>query len=135
VYPATADITAGARFAQADSFVRRLPAGYRTSLTDAPLSGGEAQRLGLARAFAHDSRVLVLEDVAASLDTVTEHLIQHVLTGRLKGRTRVVVARRASTAAAMDVVAWLERGRLRAVAPHDRLWDDPAYRALFQGQS
>lgn len=135
VRPGTADIAAGARFAQADSFVRRLPAGYRTSIVDAPLSGGETQRLGLARAFAHDSRVLVLEDVAASLDTVTEHLIQQVLTGRLKGRTRVVVARRASTAAAMDVVAWLDGGRLRAVAPHDRLWDDPDYRALFQEQS
>src|SRR5262249_14239543 len=58
--------------AHADTFIERLPAGYATELAAAPLSGGETQRLGLARAFARDYRVLVLDDATSSLDVVTE---------------------------------------------------------------
>lgn len=125
-------IPAAAGAARADGFIRRLPSGYATALADAPISGGEAQRVGLARAFAHPGRLLVLDDVAASLDTVTEHEIGRVLTGELAGTTRLVVAHRASTAARADAVVWLEAGRVRAVGPHDVLLGDPAYRALFQ---
>jgi ATP-binding cassette subfamily B protein len=100
-------------------------------LHEAPLSGGEIQRLGLARAFAHAGRVVILDDVAASLDTMTEHEIATTLTGALADRTRIVVAHRASTAARADLVVWLVAGRLRAVAAHDRLWADRDYRALF----
>jgi ATP-binding cassette subfamily B protein len=109
-----------------------MPDGYRTHLADAPMSGGESQRLGLARAFAHAGLVIVLDDVAASLDTVTEHRISQVLTGELAGRTRLVVAHRASTAARADVVVWLDRGRVRAMAAHHELWRDCLYRALFE---
>lgn len=129
--PSRREVTAAARAARADGFVERLPAGYETPLADARFSGGEVQRLGLARAFAHPSKVLVLDDVAASLDTVTEHHIQQVLTGRLADRTRLVVAHRASTASRADLVAWLDGGRVRALGPHEQLWADPAYRAVF----
>jgi ATP-binding cassette, subfamily B, bacterial len=121
-----------ARAARADGFIRRLPQGYATPLAQAPMSGGEVQRVGLARTFAHAGHVIVLDDVAASLDTVTEHHISRVLTGALGDRTRVIVAHRASTAARTDSVAWLDHGRLRAMAPHDELWRDPEYRALFE---
>jgi ATP-binding cassette subfamily B protein len=73
----------------------------------------------------------VLDDVAASLDTVTEHHISRVLATTLVDRTRVVVAHRASTAARADAVVWLHEGVVRAVAPHARLWNDSEYRALF----
>jgi ATP-binding cassette subfamily B protein len=95
------------------------------------MSGGEVQRLGLARAFAHAGRVLVLDDVTASLDTVTEHHIQQVLTGALADRTRLIVAHRVSTAAHADLVVWLDNGRVRSVAPHHQLWIEPCYRAVF----
>jgi ATP-binding cassette subfamily B protein len=101
---------------------------------DAPMSGGEVQRVGLARTFAHARRVVVLDDVAASLDTVTEHHIGAVLTGALASHTRIVVAQRASTAARADAVVWLEGGRVRAYAPHDELWLDAEYRALFEAR-
>jgi ATP-binding cassette subfamily B protein len=130
--PPLEEVAAAARAAQADAFVRRMPEGYRTPLARAPMSGGESQRIGLARAFAHAGRVLVLDDVAASLDTVTEHEITGVLTGELADRTRLVIAHRASTAARADVVVWLERGRVRAVAPHRVLWGEATYRALFE---
>jgi ATP-binding cassette subfamily B protein len=132
VTPPSAEVVAAARAARADGFIRRMPLGYQTPLADAPMSGGEAQRIGLARTFAHAGRVVVLDDVASSLDTVTEHEISEVLTGELSGRTRIVVAHRASTAARMDFIVWLDRGRVRAIASHHSLWNDPGYRSLFE---
>ena len=70
--PSPARVREAARTARADDFVRRLPDGYATPCADAPLSGGESQRLGLARAFAHGGRLLILDDALSSLDTVTE---------------------------------------------------------------
>ena len=84
------------------------------------MSGGEVQRLGLARAFAHagQARLLILDDATSSLDTATEMLVSRALTDQMSGRTRLIVAHRAtSPAARADLVAWLDRGRLRALAP------------------
>lgn len=121
-----------ARAAQADAFIRRLPAGYRTPLARAPLSGGERQRLGLARAVAHGGRLIVLDDATSSLDTVTEAVVARAFDQALRGRTRLVVTHRAAIAARADDVAWLDQGRIRAMAPHAELWQDPDYRAVFQ---
>jgi ATP-binding cassette subfamily B protein len=129
--PDPQQVTAAARAARADTFIQRMPTGYQTLLARTPMSGGEIQRLGLARAFAHAGRVLVLDDVAASLDTVTEYHIRQVLTGALAGRTRLIVAHRVSTAAHADLVVWLDGGRVRSVAPHRQLWIEPCYRAVF----
>ncbi|MEB3959729.1 ABC transporter ATP-binding protein/permease [Streptomyces kunmingensis] len=122
-----------AEAAHADGFVRRLPDGYATACADAPLSGGEVQRLGLARAFAHGGRLLVLDDALSSLDMITEREIAAALLRHAPGTTRLVVAHRATTAARASTVAWLDAGRLRALGPHARLWNDPAYRAVFAG--
>jgi ATP-binding cassette subfamily B protein len=130
--PPDEQLEEAARAARADDFIRLLPEGYATPLAQAPMSGGETQRMGLARTFAHAGRVLVLDDVAASLDTVTEHHISRVLTGALGDRTRLVVGHRASTVARMDAVIWLDGGRVRAMAPHHELWQNPDYRALFE---
>ncbi|MFI7467146.1 ABC transporter ATP-binding protein [Nonomuraea sp. NPDC049646] len=118
--------------ARADGFVRRLPAGYDTPLAETPMSGGERQRLGLARAFARGDRLLVLDDATSSLDTVTEREVSRALTGDPRGRTRLITAHRLATAARADQVVWLEEGRVRAAGPHEVLWRDPAYRAVFQ---
>lgn len=130
--PALPVVAAAASAAQADGFIRRMPEGYRTPLDRTSLSAGEIQRMGLARAFAHEPRVLVLDDVAASLDTVTEQLVRRVLTTQMAGTTRILVVRRAATARAVDAVVWLDAGRVRAVAPHDDLWHHPDYRAIFE---
>ncbi|MEU5198539.1 ABC transporter ATP-binding protein [Streptomyces scabiei] len=128
--PSPARVGEAARAAHADAFVRRLPDGYATACADAPLSGGEAQRLGLARAFARDSRLLVLDDALSSLDTVTEHHITEALLGSTGG-SRLVIAHRVTTAARADAVAWLDGGKVRAVGPHAVLWRTAAYRDLF----
>jgi len=124
-----AEVRAAARAAEADGFVRRLPDGYDTPLERAPMSGGEAQRLGLARAILQGERVLVLDDATSSLDTATEMKVSAALGGLPS--TRLVVAHRVATAARADLVAWLDGGRVRALAPHAELWRDPDYRAVF----
>lgn len=126
----TDQVQAAARATCAHEFVSRLPHGYDTPLAETPMSGGEAQRLGLARAW-HASRLLVLDDATSSLDMVTEMQISQTLTTDHGGRTRLIVTHRVNTAARADLVVWLDNGHLRAVGPHQRLWNDPAYRAVF----
>ncbi|WP_128435687.1 ABC transporter ATP-binding protein [Streptomyces cyaneus] len=130
--PAPDRVREAARTAHADDFVRRLPRGYATAVADAPRSGGESQRLGLARAFAHGGRLLILDDALSSLDTVTEARITAALvsSGPHTG-TRLLIAHRAATAARADAVAWLDGGRVRAVGRHEELWQIRDYRAVF----
>ena len=121
---------AAARATHAHDYASRLPQGYHTPLPEAPMSGGEAQRLGLARAW-HARRLLVLDDATSSLDTATEMQISRTLTDDKLRRTRLIITHRAATAARADLVVWLEKGRVRAVGPHQRLWQDPSYREAF----
>ncbi|WP_406702571.1 ABC transporter ATP-binding protein/permease [Streptomyces albidoflavus] len=115
--------------AAADTFTDRLPHGPRTPLPEAPLSGGELQRLGLARAFTRPTRLLILDDATSSLDTVTAHLVARALTDT--PGTRLTITHRLTTAAQSDQVVWLDGGRIRGTGPHSVLWRDPAYRAVF----
>ena len=133
VAPPDREVELAAVAACADPFIRRLPHGYRTPLAAAPMSGGEVQRLGLARTFAHaaGARLMILDDATSSLDTATEMQVSRSLTRQLD-LTRLIVAHRAATAARADLVAWLDCGRLRAFGPHHELWADPAYRAAFE---
>ncbi|GAA1596227.1 ABC transporter ATP-binding protein [Kribbella sancticallisti] len=121
---------AAARATHAHDFVSRLPEGYFTPLPKTPMSGGERQRLGLARAWPAN-RLLVLDDATSSLDTATEMQISNTLTQDRHHRTRLIVTHRAATAARADLVVWLDRGRVRAVGPHQELWQDASYREVF----
>lgn len=129
--PPAARIDAALRDSAAAQLVRALPDGLATPPRDLRLSGGELQRLGLARAACRDARLVVLDDATSSTDTATEAQITAALDRALAGTTRLVVAHRAATAARADLVAWLDGGTLRALAPHARLRRDPAYRAAF----
>lgn len=96
------------------------------------MSGGEIQRLGLARAFCHAGRLLVLDDATSSLDTVTAREVERALAHEVRPGTRIVVAHRLSSAVRADLVVWLEDGRVRAAGLHEELWgQDPDYRAVF----
>ena len=126
-----AQVRRAAMAAQADHFIRRLPDGYDTAVRDARFSGGEVQRLGLARVMLADARIVLLDDATSSLDAATELEVSHALRRLLARRTSLLVAHRAGTAARADLVAWLDGGRVRALAPHAELWSDPAYREVF----
>jgi ATP-binding cassette, subfamily B, bacterial len=125
-------VRAAARATRADEFIARLPNGYDTPLAETPLSGGEAQRLGLARAWPA-GRVLLLDDATSALDMVTEMTVDRALAEPMVSgaRTRLVVTHRAAVAARADLVAWLAGGRLRGLGRHRDLWTDPEYRELF----
>jgi ATP-binding cassette subfamily B protein len=128
-----AAVREAARATHAHEFVSRLPAAYDTPLADAPMSGGERQRLGIARAWPA-SRLLVLDDATSSLDMVTEMQISRTLTADAgtRPRTRLIVTHRAATAARADLVVWLEAGRVRATGTHEQLWRrHPGYREVF----
>jgi ATP-binding cassette subfamily B protein len=124
------EVRSAAVATHAHEFVSRLPQGYDTPLTESPMSGGELQRLGLARAW-HAGRLLVLDDATSSLDMVTEMQISRTLTNDHGHRTRLIVTHRAATAARADLVVWLVAGEIHAVDTHEALWARPDYREVF----
>ncbi len=126
-------IVAAAAAAQADDFVRDLPAGYDTEIGEqgAGLSGGQRQRLAIARALLVEPRLLVLDDATSAVDPRVEARIIAGLRGH-PGRTTLLVAHRRSTLALADRVAVLDRGRIAAVGTLEELErDSPHFRRLF----
>jgi ABC-type multidrug transport system fused ATPase/permease subunit len=104
-----------ARLAHADAFIRALPRGYDTPLGEdgVGLSGGQAQRLALARAFLKDAPVLVLDEPTSHLDPASEAEVVEAMTRLRRGRTVLLIAHRLTTVFTADRVVVLERGRLR----------------------
>lgn len=127
-----ATLIGAARSAGAHGPVSRLPAGYRTPLSQAPMSGGEIQRLGLARAILRRPRLLVLDDATSSLDTVTEEQVSSAMASALPRVTRLIVTHRAATAARADLVVWLHDGVLAGIGPHHALLHAAGYRSVFE---
>ena len=114
---------AAARLANADSFIKRLPDGYNTMLTNdgANLSQGQRQLLAIARAAVADPPVLILDEATSSIDTRTEALVQRGMDGLMYGRTSFVIAHRLSTVRNADCIAVLEQGRIIERGSHDEL--------------
>src|SRR5207245_10219833 len=92
------------------------------------LADGRTQLLRVARALAHDPRVLILDEATASVDTETEALIQDALGVLLKGRTAIVIAHRLSTIQHVDEILVMHKGRIRERGTHQAL---PAERGLY----
>jgi ATP-binding cassette subfamily B protein len=121
---ATADeIARAARIANADGFIAKLEKGYGTLIGErgVRLSGGQKQRIAIARAVLADPRILILDEATSNLDSESEALIQHSLTGLMEGRTSFVIAHRLSTVRHADRIVVLEAGRLVEVGTHDQL--------------
>lgn len=126
-----ARLHAALRSAGAEDFVARLPQRMDTPLAGLRLSGGEIQRLGLARAACRGARLIVMDDALSSVDTATEAAISSALQQACRGATRLLIAHRASTAARADFVVWLHDGTLAGIGTHRELLADPAYRRVF----
>lgn len=117
------EVGAAAAAAGADEFVRCLPAGYDTPVGErgARLSGGQAQRIALARAFLVDAPLVILDEATASLDPETDAAIQASLAKLLQGRSALIIAHRLSTVRSADKILVLDEGRIVEQGTHEAL--------------
>jgi subfamily B ATP-binding cassette protein MsbA len=134
-----ADIERAARQAQAHDFIAALPEGYATSVGErgVKLSGGQAQRLAIARAFLKDPPILILDEATSDLDAESEFLVQQALSELMRGRTVLVIAHRLATVKHADRVVVVHAGRIAELGNHDELMARPdgIYRRLATLQS
>jgi len=117
------EVIEAAKLANADQFIRRLPQGYHTVLTErgANLSEGQRQLLAIARAILANPRILILDEATSSVDTRTEMAIQEGLRQLMKGRTSFVIAHRLSTIRTADQVLVIDGGRIVERGRHEEL--------------
>jgi ABC-type multidrug transport system fused ATPase/permease subunit len=126
-----------ARIAHAASFIEGLPQGYetRTGERGVRLSGGEKQRIAIARAVLRDPPILILDEATSSLDAESEQLVQDALDHLMKGRTTFVVAHRLSTIIRADKILVLDRGMIVETGTHQELLEARGvYCRLYQKQ-
>ncbi|CAN5531180.1 ABC transporter ATP-binding protein [soil metagenome] len=117
------EIQAAARLAAIHDRIRELPQGYDTMVGERgyKLSGGEKQRVALARVLLKDPRILVLDEATSALDTVSERLIQAAIERVMKGRTTIAIAHRLSTILRADLILVFDRGRIVERGRHEEL--------------
>ncbi|MFT0172173.1 thiol reductant ABC exporter subunit CydD [Paraburkholderia mimosarum] len=130
-------LRAAAANAGADAFIQALPHGYDTRLGErgVGLSGGQIQRLALARAFLKDAPVLLLDEPTASLDAHTQASLHHALRRLARGRTVILVAHRLATAALADSIVVIDKGKAVQSGTHARLADEEGvYRRLIEAE-
>jgi subfamily B ATP-binding cassette protein MsbA len=134
-----AEVERAARQAQAHDFVAALPEGYATSVGErgVKISGGQAQRLAIARAFLKDPPILILDEATSDLDAESEFLVQQALSELMKGRTVLVIAHRLATVKHADRVVVVHAGRIAEMGTPDELMarSDGIYRRLATLQS
>lgn len=131
------EIMRAAKIANAHDFIVRLPDGYDTKVGERGhrLSGGEKQRIAIARAIVHDPRILILDEATASVDTETERQIQEAISRLVKGRTTFAIAHRLSTLRNADRLVVLDKGQIVEIGTHEQLLDKKgAYHKLVEAQ-
>ncbi len=117
------EVIKAAKSANAHEFITKLPDGYNTKIGEGgmSLSGGEKQRISIARAIIQSPDILILDEATASMDTRTERKIQVAIDALKEGRTIIAIAHRLSTLRDADMLCVIENGELKEMGTHDKL--------------
>ncbi len=126
------------RFAQLDKFINKLPQKEKTLVGErgVKLSGGEKQRVSIARALLANKKILILDEATSSLDSHTEREIQRDLDKLMKNRTSIIIAHRLSTVMKADLIVVMDKGKIIEIGTHKQLKRKPngAYQKLWKIQ-
>ncbi|MBO1679512.1 ABC transporter ATP-binding protein [Bittarella massiliensis (ex Durand et al. 2017)] len=131
------EITAAARAAQADDFVQSFPDGYDTDLGQGGVnvSGGQKQRLCIARALLKKPKILILDDSTSAVDTATDARIRQAFATDLAGTTKIIIAQRITSVCDCDQIIVMDGGKIAAVGTHDQLMEtSDIYRDVYESQ-
>ena len=132
------EVLKAAKMANADEFIKKLPKGYDTVIGErgVKLSGGEQQRINIARTILKNPPILILDEATSSLDSESEKLIQDALWKLIKGRTTIIIAHRLSTVMRADLIVVLDKGKISEMDTHRQLiQNEGIYSKLFKIQS
>ena len=132
------EVVHAARLAGAEEFIEHLPRGYDTFIQEGStnFSGGQRQRLAIARALLGDPRILILDEATSALDAESEAIVNANLLRIAKGRTLVIISHRLSVLVRADAVLVLDRGRVYDIGRHDELLERcDIYRGLWHQQN
>ena len=132
-----AEVEEAARAAYIHDRIMEFPEGYDTIVGERGyrLSGGEKQRLAIARVFLHDPRILILDEATSALDTASEREVQKALEALLGSRTAIAIAHRLSTIVSADIINVIDGGRLVESGSHrDLLRRGGLYASLYEEQ-
>ena len=127
-----------ASYAQADKFISTFTEGYETKLDQGGtnVSGGQKQRLCIARALLKRPKILILDDSTSAVDTATEAQIRKAFREELQGSTKIIIAQRISSVRDADMIIVLNEGRITGVGKHDELLRyNTEYREIYESQS
>lgn len=125
------------RLAQADSFIREFPAGYNTMIVEGGnnVSGGQKQRLCIARALLKKPKILILDDSTSAVDTKTDALIRKAFREEIPDTTKIIIAQRVSSVEDADMIIVMENGRVNGVGTSEELLKTNAiYREVYESQ-
>ena len=125
------------RLACADEFIRSFPDGYDTYIEQGGtnVSGGQKQRLCIARALLKKPKILILDDSTSAVDTQTDAMIRKAFREEIPGTTKLIIAQRVASVQDADIILVLEGGRIVASGNHETLMrESPIYREVYQSQ-